>query len=206
MHPKQIVADGYDRIAERFAEWGKETRVQERARYTAVLLEGLPAGARVLELGCGSGLPTTRELAQRFNVTGVDLSARQIELARQNVPGATFLHADMTRLEFPPGSFDGVAAFYSLIHVPREEQPALLYKMASWLRPGGLLVATMGTRSVEAGFEEDWLGAPMYWSSFDCNTNKHLIEQAGLRLLRAQEETAEEFGQPVTFLWIVAQK
>ena len=64
----------------------------------------------------------------------------------------------------------------------------------------------MGTHSSEAGFTEDWLGTPMYWSSFDSETNQRLVEEAGLSILSAQEETAEEFGEPITFLWVIAQK
>ena len=70
--PKQIVADGYDRIAEQYCAWARQVRQEERAKYTAVLLKKLPVGATVLELGCRAGLPTTRQLAERFAVTGVD--------------------------------------------------------------------------------------------------------------------------------------
>jgi ubiquinone/menaquinone biosynthesis C-methylase UbiE len=141
MDPKQIVSQGYDRVAERHAEWAGCIRREERSRYTSVLLTKLPPGAAVLELGCGAGIPTTRQLAERFAVTGVDISARQVRLAQQNVPVAKFICTDMTHLEFPPESFDAVTAFYSIIHVPRQEQPKLLRDIAMWLRPGGLLVA-----------------------------------------------------------------
>ena len=204
--PKQIVADGYDCIAEQYEEWASHVRMEERAKYTAVLLGELPIGAEVLELGCGPGVPTTKRLAERFAVTGVDISVRQLALAQQNVPTAKYLHTDMTELDFPEESFDAVAAFYSIIHVPCQEQAELLCKMASWLRPGGLVVATMGAHSSEAGFDEDWLGTPMYWSSFDSETNQRLVEEAGLSILSAQEETAEELGKPITFLWVIAQK
>lgn len=204
--PKQIVAAGYDRIAEQYCAWASQVRIEERAKYTSVLLDTLPAGAAVLELGCGAGLPTTRQLAERFAVTGVDLSARQVALARHNVPTATFLHADMTQLDFAPTSFDAVAAFYSLLHVPCHEQPGLLHKIAAWLRAGGVLVATLWPRATEATFAEDWLGAPMYWSGFDSATTIRLVEAAGLHLLRAEEETMEEFGTPITFLWVIAAK
>ena len=206
MDPKDIVAQGYDRIAERYRDEVSHTRTDERRQYIALLLQQLPAGASVLELGCGTGIPTTQALAQRFAVTGVDISTRHIKLARQQIPVATFLLADMTTLAFPPASFDAVTAFYSIIHVPREEHRTLLQSIAAWLRPGGLLVATMGTTSLEAGYEQNWLGAPMYWSHYDSTTNRQLVEQAGLHILNAREETADEDGVPVTFLWIVAQK
>ncbi len=208
MNPKQIVADSYNRISERYTEWAAITRQEERARYTAVLLEKLPAGAQVLELGCGAGIPTTQELAQRFIVTGVDISSEQIKRARQNVPNATFICADMCQVDLAPASFDAVAAFYSIFHVPRDEHGALFQKVEGWLRPGGLLVVTMGLGSVEGDLVEDWLGfgAPMYWSNYESGTNCVLVEQAGFDVLRAKKETAEEDGVPITFLWIVAQK
>jgi cyclopropane fatty-acyl-phospholipid synthase-like methyltransferase len=86
--PKQIVAAGYDRIAEQYCAWASQARGEERAKYTSVLLEKLPEGAAVLELGCGAGLPTTRQLAECFAVTGVDISARQVALARPARPVA----------------------------------------------------------------------------------------------------------------------
>ncbi len=86
---------------------------------------------------------------------------RQVSLARKNVPNATFLQADMTTLDFQPASFDAIAAFYSIIHVPRSEHAQLLGSISAWLRPGGLFVASMGASSTETGFEQDWLGAPM---------------------------------------------
>jgi SAM-dependent methyltransferase len=160
----------------------------------------------VLDLGCGVGQPTTQQLAQRFKVTGVDFSGHQIALARQNVPEGQFIRADITRLDLPAASFDAVAAFYTFIHVPREELSRLLQDIALWLRPGGLFVATMSVHSVKADFAEDFLGAPMYWSGFDSETNKRLVEEAGLLIVSAQEETAIEFDKPVAFLWVVARK
>jgi len=206
MDPKQIVADGYDNIAEQHEEWAGNVRVEERAKYASVLLEKVSIGAEVLELGCGSGLPTTQRLAEKFSVTGVDISAKQVALAHQKVPTAKFIHSDMTKLDFPEGSFDAVAAFYSMIHVPRQEQAELLCKIASWLRPGGLLVTTMGAHSNEAYFNENFLGKPMYWSNFDSETNRRLVKEAGLNILSAIDETADEFEKPITFLWVVAQK
>ncbi|HEU0077117.1 MAG TPA: class I SAM-dependent methyltransferase [Longimicrobiaceae bacterium] len=204
--PKRIVEQGYDRIAERHAEWAGRTRAEERERYARLLFEVLPASARVLELGCGVGVPTTRRLAERFRVTAVDLSARHVALARENVPGAEVVQGDMARLELPPASFDAVAAFYSIIHVPRDEHAELFRRIAGWLGPGGVMLAALGTRDVSAGYEADWLGAPMYWSSHEPRVELRNIEAAGLAVERAEIETAEEDGQPVSFLWVLARR
>ena len=206
LDPKQVVEEGYDQMAERHHEWAQNARAEERARYASLVLDKLPRGAEMLDLGCGAGVPTTRELARKFTVTGVDISERQVELARRNVPDARFIHADATQLDFAPARFDGVVSFYAFIHIPRQEHASLLRKVAGWLRPGGLFVAAMGTRAVNRDFAEDFLGARMFWSGFDSATNKRLVEEAGLSTESAKEETAVEFDRPITFLWVVARR
>jgi SAM-dependent methyltransferase len=204
--PKQIVADSYDRIAETYAAFVERSRNDPRDRYTALVCDQLQSGAQVLELGCGGGLPTSARLAERFEVTGVDLSLRQVELARTQVPRATFVQGDMTNLGLPDESFDAVVAFYSVIHVPRRDHRRLFRDIASWLRPGGLLAVTMATGSSADGIEEDWLGAPMFFSHYGATTNKRLIRDAGLHIVSAQVEQTDEDGVPVPFLWVVATK
>jgi SAM-dependent methyltransferase len=206
MDPKRIVAEGYDRIAERYLLWAEGIGGRVRERYAQVLADGLADGAAVLELGCGAGVPVTRQLAERFRVTGVDISRRQIELAWQYVPGATFIHGDMASQTFPPGSFDAVAAIYALTHVPREEHGPLLGAIASWLRPGGLFVASMGAGSDPGTVEGDWLGVPMYFSGYAGDAGQELVRRSGLRIVSAREETIDEDGRPATFLWVVARK
>src|SRR5947209_7763055 len=80
----------------------------------------------IFDIGCGNGIPVTQALATQHRVMGVDLSAHQLILARQNVPTATFLQADVMTLDVPPATFDVVVAFYTLLHVPRQEQAQLL--------------------------------------------------------------------------------
>src|SRR5204862_5849397 len=99
-----------------------------------------------------------------------------------------------------------VVAFYSLIHVPRQEHLPLLRAIAGWLEPGGLLVATMGAEATDNGYEADWLGAPMIWSHYDAATNRRLVGEAGCELLTATIEREDEDGAAVRFLWVVARK
>jgi ubiquinone/menaquinone biosynthesis C-methylase UbiE len=204
--PKQIVAAGYDRIAERYSEWTGTVLSGTRARAVAVLRERLPDGAAVLDLGCATGIPVAKALAERFAVTGVDISARQIELARQRVPEATFVHGDMTAFVLADGSFDAVIATYALTHVPRDEYPALFARIAGWLRPGGLFVASLSAGDDPGTIEDDWLGAPMFFSGDDVETGLRRVRDAEFEIVRADEMTEDEAGVPVTFLWVVARK
>jgi ubiquinone/menaquinone biosynthesis C-methylase UbiE len=159
--------------------------------------------AGVLDLGCGSGVKTAR-LAEHFDVLGVDFSDEQIRLARLNVPKARFQHADFTVLELPDSSFDAVTAFYSISHVPREKHGALFAKIARWLRPGGLFLASLGARRSE-DWTGEWLGVEMFFSSHDADTNRRLLRASGFELLLDEVVTMREPEGEATFLWVLAQ-
>ena len=203
--PKRIVAEGYDTMAGRYLAWSDLRPSPTRLRYLTLALELIPPGSAVLDLGCGAGIPMTAALAERRAVTGVDLSATQLDMARRNVPGATFLQADMTALSFEPASFDAVVAFYSLTHVPRGEQAELLGRIRGWLRPGGLFLASMGADDEPGDVEPDWLGVDMYFSHFGAKANRRLVEGAGLVIERSDLAVEPEDRHDARFLWVVAR-
>jgi cyclopropane fatty-acyl-phospholipid synthase-like methyltransferase len=203
--PKTLVARGYDQIALRYAAWLVEGN--PAMRFVRELDARLPAGADVLELGCGRGVPVGRELAKRHRLTGVDISAAQIELARHHVPEASFIHADYTAIDVAVASFDAVVAILTLTHVPREEHAELLSRIAGWLRDGGFLLCSLGTGDTPGSVETDWLGAPMFFSHFDADTNRRLVLEAGFELLIDEIVTMHEEGHGESrFLWVLAQK
>jgi SAM-dependent methyltransferase len=200
----QIVADGYDVIGETFSEWKGRIVGDPRAAWRGELVSRLPQGSRVLDLGCGDGIPDTRLLAERFRVTGVDVSPEQVRRARAAVPSAEFVCADFTELELPQGSFDGVAAFYSFNHVPRDLLAPLFRSIHGWLVRGGLLVTALGT-SNEEGWIGEWLGTRMFFSSYPPLTNSRLVEEAGFELLRDEVVDFLEPEGEAVFQWILAR-
>lgn len=200
--PKALVAAGYDAIAEIYLERYGHSKVRDY--WLDQLIARLPWHARVLDLGCGAGLPVARELAARgFAVIGVDGSSRQIEMARRNVAGAEFIHADIMKVELSPRAFDAVAAFYSMTHIPREEHPALLRRICAWLKPEGLFLASMGAEQLR-DHREEWLGAPMFFSHYEAAENVALVRAAGFTIERA--EVVAQDNEDASFLWIIAQR
>src|SRR4029079_2970189 len=169
-----LVAAGYDAMADTWEQWSAQIVDDPRAAWLGKLVARRPSGADVLELGCGNGTVETRELAQRFNLTGVDLSEEQLRRARARVPQATFVRGALTSIEFAAGSLDAVCAFYVLNHVPRELLPALFERVYAWLRPGGLFLATLGASDLE-GWQGEWLGVPMYFSGYEPSRNRELL-------------------------------
>ena len=129
----------------------------------------------------------------------------RLELARAAVPGAAFLRADMTEVDFEAGSFDAVVALYSIAHVPREQHAALFERIARWLRPGGLLLASLGCGDTPGAVEQDWLGAAMFFSSHPADVNRELLAGAGFELLHDEPIAMREDGREATFQWVLAR-
>jgi ubiquinone/menaquinone biosynthesis C-methylase UbiE len=203
--PQKIIESGYDAMAERYlAAFGEGVPDDPRIRFVGELAGHLSDGASVLELGCGAGVPATALLAQRFDVLGVDISAGQLALAAQRVPTASFRKADMTGLELPDASFDAVTAFYSFNHVPRDQQRPLLAKIARWLRPGGLLLASFG-RGGSADDVESWLGVPMFFASHDPATNTRHLTEAGFTTIVDELVSMETGMGRETWYWVLAR-
>ena len=202
MDGEHIVESGYDRMAEHYLG-GKDAEDPLTLATLEHVARAVPQGGAALDLGCGAGVPVTQWLAQRFVVTGVDVSARQIQLAREQVPEATLIRASMTAVDFPPETFDVVVAFHSIIHVPRTEQPLLVRRIHRWLRPAGVFLATWTVHAWE-GVEQNWegWGAPMWWSHHDRETNLRMLQEAGFRIESADGHTSE--GE--TWLWVIARK
>lgn len=182
---RDLVRRGYDAISRAYrgddgcAAVSSAEDVSRYAGWIDELAALLPAGARVLDLGCGAGLPATRELTGRgFAVAGVDFSAVQLGRARQLVPAASLVRADMATLQLAPASLDAVVSFYALIHLPLADQRALFGRIRAWLRPGGWCLLIVGAQAW-TGVEE-YLGADMFWQHAGTESYLRWLAEAGL--------------------------
>jgi len=200
-----LVGAGYDAMVDTWEAWSAQVEGDPRAAWCDELVARLPAGSRVVELGCGGGTAETRLLAKRFELTGVDLSAEQVSRARVRVPEGAFLHADLAEVEFEPGSIAAVATFYCFNHVPRELLGALFARIHSWLDADGLFLATLGAGDT-TGWTGEWLGTTMYFSSWPPETNRLLLQEAGFGRLRDELVTIREPEGDATFHWVLASR
>lgn len=204
--PHRLVVEGYDRLAGRWDDWTETVTPSLYEDYLDRLEADVPDEARVLELGCGTGVPVGRRLSERYRYTGIDGSPGMLDLARANVPGGTFHVGDMRTVDVD-GRFAAVVAFYSLIHVPREDQPALVGRIFEWLEPGGIFIASLTAGDSPGAWEHDWLGAgPMFWSGFASDENLRMLEQAGFTIESSELRTQHEGEDEVVFHWVVARR
>jgi len=194
----EIVESGYDRLAERYTA--------ERERFdnwneVNAFASRLPEKAKVLDAGSGTGVPVARHLVQTgFDVVGIDLSKAMVLTARKNVPGATFQRMNMTAIDFPPESFDGLISCYAIIHVPREKHAGIFQSFHKILKPGGVMLVSVASWAWEE--VADYLGVDMFWSHYESTRTESLISNAGFDI---------EFGRTVEsggeiHHWVLARK
>ncbi|MCD0447670.1 methyltransferase domain-containing protein [Actinocorallia sp. API 0066] len=140
------------------------------------LLDQLAPSSSILDLGCGTGLPTAAQLAGAgHRVTGLDLSAEMVRLARENVPEGEFHQGDLRDVK---GQYDAIVAFFVLLMLPLAQIPESLALIHGLLRPGGLFCLSM----VEADLEEfpiSFLGQELLVSCLLRDELRAAVEAAG---------------------------
>lgn len=217
---KAKAAATYDAAADHFDD--EPLAFWERIGARTVARLALPAGAHVLDVGCGTGasaLPAAQVVGPTGFVLAVDLSARLLERARTkaaigHLANVEFRLADMTALGFSDGRFDAVVSVFSIFFVPDME--GLVRELWRMVRPGGkLAVTTWGPRIFEPAYSR-WLAAikrerPDLHSAF--NPWDRITDVAAVRrLLRDGGVTdadivAEDGWQPLRSAedwWIIA--
>lgn len=134
---------GYDAVAAPYTElFRDEFAVLDRALLAAfaeVVTSDHPGGP-VLDVGCGPGRATAHLHGLGVPVRGVDLSPGMVALARREHPGIAFDVGDLAALDVADAALAGLVAWYSIIHVPPPELPAVLAGFRRVLRPGGHLL------------------------------------------------------------------
>lgn len=206
MDPKRIIEQGYDRIGGRYEASIAANPPGVRGWFQDEVLRRLPAGADVLELGCGPGTAAAT-LANGRSYTGVDISAGQLAIARERLPGGTFLRGDFTRIALPAEAFDGVVSFFVFNHVPRQEQAPMFAQVFRWLRPGGRFMLSLGAADAPDAVQDDWLGVPMFFAGFEPDMNEHSLLAAGFEIELSETRTEVEEGEgEATFHWVIARK
>ena len=202
---RKLVEEGYGKI-----DYTKAYRIDPEPNemeeyFLKKLTELIPKHSNVLDLGSGCGVPYDRYLAgQGFDITGIDVTQKHINLAKQNVPEAKYIKGDFSKIDLEKEKYHAIVSFYAIFHIPREEHKALFIRMNDLLKKDGIILVTLGTSNSEYGFDEDWFGAPMAWSSHDPEMAKQIIIGSGFKILEAAFEG--EPGDNEYHFWVMAQK
>ncbi len=170
----------------------------EMARFTAQLAPG----ARVLDLGCGPGQDTAWLVEQGYPATGVDLSGGMLREARRRGVTAPLVQADLRHLPFRNGSYRGLWACASLLHIPKVQAETALREMARVVHPGTIYVAVKRGRG--EAWVEDESGGRRFFSYYEPDELHALVTQAGCKLLSCWE-TKDSAGRSHPWINLLAR-
>lgn len=186
---KNLIRESYNKIAEQYSE---QRDVFKSNVYLEKLVTLLKPGSKVLDIGCGAGVPIDQFLVKHgHEVIGVDISEKQVALAQKNVPQAQYQVKDMSQIQESDYQVDAVVSFYAIFHIPREEHQILFKKINSFLPQGGLILVTMGSGDWE-GNDEDFYGTKMSWSHYGPEQNRKIVEENGFTILLDEIDTSGE--------------
>jgi SAM-dependent methyltransferase len=200
---------GYDAIAVEYAErFVSESAADPWDRAVLTAFSEMVSGP-VVDAGCGPGGVTAYLKGLGVDVFGVDLSPRTVRLSRERFPELRFEVGSMTALDVPDGALGGVAAWYSIIHVPADRMPAVFAEFERVLRPGGhLLLAFQVGDEVRHRSEAFGHAVSMDWHRQRPERLEKLLAEAGfetlVRLVRDPRAEAEHESTPQGYL--VARK
>ncbi|MFJ4654497.1 class I SAM-dependent methyltransferase [Nocardia sp. NPDC088792] len=179
----------------------------EQVRAVAWLAERVGAGARVLDVGCGSGVPTARQLVDTgMQVVGIDISPAMVSAACAAVPEAVFHNCDV--LDFAESGFDGAVAFFSLLMLSRSDISRALSVLRGAIEPGGYLLLSM----VEADLDDapvKFLDTDVRVSGYHREDLHRVVEQAGFVVLETKVVSyipAIDPADPEIHLYVFAQR
>ena len=199
MKKEEIVRKGYNEIAPHFSVFRSQFSNEQELDFLCSLL---PENAKILDVGCGNGIPVVRYLIRKgYSITGVDISEQMLELARKNVPEAEYHRYDMNDLDFEDSSFHGITALYSIFHVPKEKHFKIFQNFYRMLKPGGVVFFCVGHEEGD-DLSEFLGGIEMFWSNNQPEKTIELVKEAGFNVLF--EEVLDR-GDELQF-WVFAQK
>ncbi|HLC75866.1 MAG TPA: class I SAM-dependent methyltransferase [Candidatus Peribacterales bacterium] len=171
------------------------------------LMDTLPPSGTILDVGCAYGRDSAFLAEHGFKVTGVDYATALIERAKERAQHINYLVADMRKLSFDAGSFDGIWAYMSLLHLQKHEVPAVLKSFAHILTPKGVFALGMKIGRGE-GYISDkrYDGAKKFFANFEKDEMHRLLKEAGFEILESiiQERTLPYQDFPV--MEILARK
>jgi SAM-dependent methyltransferase len=175
------IVDLYERNAYAWDEQRGRPRPLMEQRWLDRFTALIPAGATILDIGCGSGKPIAAHLiAQGYTVTGVDSSPTMIDMCSDRFPAHHWLVADMRRLTLGK-RFAGVIAWDSFFHLSPDDQRLMFPIFRAHAEPGAPLLFTSGPRHGDAigSFE----GEPLYHSSLDPGEYRALLRDNGFTVV-----------------------
>ena len=176
----------YDLISDDWVNLRKSLPQKDNLLF-GYFMNNLPGLAKILDLGCGTGVPVARLLSDNgFQITGIDRSAKMLEKARENLPAADFHQAEIEDYEIT-GPYDAVVFWDTLFHMPRTEHQPILEKIFDSLKPGGLLILSSGgSKESLPPFVDFMFGVPFFYDSYPIKELIDICSSIGFIVMKCE--------------------
>ncbi|MFJ1267062.1 trans-aconitate 2-methyltransferase [Legionella lytica] len=197
-HKKQVY-----KAYEHIVDWmdAARTKTLMEAEYLNLIVDSIPAGASILDLGCGTGEPIAQFFIEKgFKLTGVDGSKKMIALCKKRFPHAEWFIADMRELNLQR-QFDVILAWHSFFHLDQESQRRMFQLFAAHLKPKGILAFTSGIEEGEVWSNNG--GRALYHASLSTSEYEHLLNEASFKVL-IHKINDPDCGEAT--VWVAQQK
>lgn len=141
---------------------------------------------RILDIGCCSTAQQARFFHDNgYRVTSIDLSRNCIETAKQRFPQIDFLQLDMTEMTFEENSFDGINAFYSIIHIPDEKLHKLFADFSKLLKVDGKIAISVHAGDFYGYYTENQI--PVFYRTYTQEELKHYLDKSGFEIIEINQ-------------------
>ncbi len=176
----------YDLITEWYAsERVDQTGVPE----AAALASSIPSGSRVLDVGCGNGIPITRALLRAGHlVVGLDSSSPMLERLRENCPETLAIRGVVQACPFADGIFDAAVAWGAMFHLVPEYQIKAIASVSRVLKIGAPFLFTSGDEDDFEGRDGMMNGIAMRYFSFSIENYRRILSDRGFTLIDVHED------------------
>ncbi len=200
---------GYSQVADEYAEklFGELAYKPLDRELLDRLISEVGSLGPICDLGCGPGQIARYLKDHGAEALGVDLSPKMAATARKLSPDISFFQGNMLSLDLPEASWGGIAAFYSLIHLPRPCLLDALRELRRVLRPNGLLLMSyhIGAETVHL---DEWWDKPVKldFNYLQTSLVTDLLAKAGLRVETVIERDPYPEEHPSRRAYIFARK
>ncbi len=176
---KDKVYESYDEIVHWFDDARSKNLME--SEYLNLIINAVPGGGSVLDLGCGTGEPIAKFFIDKgFKVTGVDGSKNMIELCKKRFPNEQWLISDMRTINLHQ-QFDVILAWHSFFHLDQASQRKMFKTFETHLKPGGVLAFTSGEEESEVWGDNG--GQPLYHASLSTKEYEALLGALSFNVL-----------------------